>query len=240
MKTSLSKAATQRKVDACPRWYHQIEVGHGIVTPGGTDSWEKLERLKLPDIEGWSVIDVGANDGFFSFQAEKMGAARVLAVDKPHWTGEYEYGGGKTKERFINFKTAHQLRGSKIEYNVLDIYQLSPDRVGKFDLVMCLGVLYHVVHITHALENLISVADKLVVIESAIHDENIPDDIAQMVFTPGAHQNDRTNWWYPNVECLKRMMLLFGCDEVELIHPEQPGDIKEKTHRVVLHGHINS
>jgi tRNA (mo5U34)-methyltransferase len=233
-----TKAEVQEKVDACPRWYHQIQVGHGIRTPGGHSSWEKLKRLQMPeDLSDWSVLDIGANDGFFSFQAEKRGAERVLAVDGPHWTGEYEYI-GTVPGRKQHFETARELRNSKVEDLTLDIYDISPEAVGTFDLVLCLGVLYHLAHITRGLENAIKVTNELIIVESAVHRDTKTDDTPQMIFTPEKYARDGTNWWYPNVECLKQMMLTFGCADVKMVWPEELKETKRDKTRIVLHGYM--
>ncbi|HEY8641609.1 MAG TPA: TIGR04290 family methyltransferase, partial [Candidatus Dormibacteraeota bacterium] len=73
---------------AAHRWFHTIDLGDGVVTPGDDDSPAKLRTLGLPDrLDGLSVLDVGAWDGFFSFEAERRGAARVLATDDFCWSG---------------------------------------------------------------------------------------------------------------------------------------------------------
>ncbi len=75
-----------RELVASRPWWHRIDLGHGIVTPGLDDSARKLEWLQLPDsFEGKSVLDVGAYDGFFSFEAERRGARRVVASDWFAW-----------------------------------------------------------------------------------------------------------------------------------------------------------
>lgn len=239
MRQLRSKEETQARVDACPRWFHQINVGHGIRTPGGHNSWQKLKRLQIPDdLTGWSVLDIGANDGFFSFQSEIRGVERVMAVDGPHWTGNYEYI-GSVPGRKEHFETARELRNSQVEDRTLNIYDVSPARVGgKYDLVLCLGVLYHLAHLTVGLENAIKCAKKLVIIESAVHKDTRSDDVAQMIFIPGLYVNDGTNCSYPNVECLKGMMLTFGCSKVKMIWPEKLKDTERRTCRIVMHGYI--
>ena len=63
-------------------WFHSIPLDDGTVTPGLDSSMDKLEQVCLPkDLSGKTVLDIGAWDGFFSFQAEKAGAERVLATD---------------------------------------------------------------------------------------------------------------------------------------------------------------
>ncbi len=71
-------------------WFHSIDLGNGLVTPGweGPATKRKLGRLGLPDdLSGLTVLDIGAWDGFFSFEAERRGAARVLATDSYSWSG---------------------------------------------------------------------------------------------------------------------------------------------------------
>src|SRR5437588_10228091 len=82
----------QRLVEAVaqvPVWWHSIDLGDGVVTPGHKsptmldDEWQSLN---LPDLCGKSVLDIGAWDGFFSFAAERAGAARVVALDHYAWS----------------------------------------------------------------------------------------------------------------------------------------------------------
>ena len=70
------------------RWYHTIDLGGGVVTRGIDDSPFRLARLDLPQsLAGLTVLDIGAWDGFFSFEAERRGAARVVAADYFSWHG---------------------------------------------------------------------------------------------------------------------------------------------------------
>ena len=66
-------------------WYQSIELGEGLITPGetGEATRHKLEMMDLPsDMSGMSVLDIGCNEGFFAFEAERRGANRVMALDK--------------------------------------------------------------------------------------------------------------------------------------------------------------
>src|SRR2546423_15271821 len=70
------------------RWYHTIDLGQGVVTRGVDNSPERLARVHLPsDLSGCSVLDIGAWDGFFSFEAERRHASRVVATDHYAWHG---------------------------------------------------------------------------------------------------------------------------------------------------------
>jgi tRNA (mo5U34)-methyltransferase len=73
---------------AAIRWFHSIDLGNGVRTPGVDRTAQKLKRLTLPaSLSGKTVLDVGAWDGFFSFEAERRGAKRVLATDHYCWSG---------------------------------------------------------------------------------------------------------------------------------------------------------
>ena len=96
-------------------WFHRIDLGGGIITPGVDNSPSKLQYMHLPeDLTGKSVLDIGAYDGFFSFEAERRGARRVVATDQYCWksTG---MGDGE------GFKIAHDALGSRVEAKVIPV-----------------------------------------------------------------------------------------------------------------------
>ena len=75
---ALSDEQVRERIAAVPHWYHQIEVRPGIVTPGINDSAGTLAQLDLPqDCTGLRALDIGARDGFFSFELERRGAQVV-------------------------------------------------------------------------------------------------------------------------------------------------------------------
>src|SRR5436190_23950432 len=65
-------------------WYHSIDLGNGIVTPGMSGA-PLVDRSAMPDLRGKSVLDIGAWDGYYSFLAERAGASRVVALDHYAW-----------------------------------------------------------------------------------------------------------------------------------------------------------
>lgn len=76
------------KVAAVPFWFHSIDLGNGVITPGiksPEHHKKELASLRLPDLRGKSVIDIGAWDGFYSFTAVRLGAAQVVALDSHVW-----------------------------------------------------------------------------------------------------------------------------------------------------------
>lgn len=192
------------------RWYHTIDLGQGVVTRGVDDTPVRLARLGLPSsLAGATVLDIGAWDGFFSFEAERRGASRVVASDYYSWHG----GGWGTK---AGFELARTALGSKVEDVDIDVMDLSPERVGVFDIVFFLGVLYHLRHPLLALERIASVTRKLLILETVVDMVGIGRPAA--AFYPARElNNDPTNWWGPNVPALHAMLRDVGFDEVRTV-----------------------
>src|SRR6187455_1301559 len=147
------------------RWYHTIDLGGGVVTRGVDDTPLRLSRLQFPrDLTGKSVLDIGAWDGFYSFEAERRGAARVVATDHYAWHGT-GWGTGKGK---AGFELARTVLGSRVEDVDVDVMSLSPDKLGTFDVVLFLGVLYHVPDPLAALERVSAMTADLLIVETVI------------------------------------------------------------------------
>ena len=210
----MNKSELQTRVDAL-RWYHTIDLGQGVVTRGVDNSPERLSRVQLPaDLSGRSVLDIGAWDGFFSFEAERRDASRVVASDHYAWHG-VGWGTGLGK---AGFQLARQALGSRVEDVDLDVMQLSPDTVGSFDVVLFLGVLYHLPHPFLALERVASVTRDLLILETVVDMVGIGRPAA--AFYPGTELNgDPTNWWGPNQAAVQGMLHAVGFTRVELISP---------------------
>jgi len=115
------------------RWWHEIELAPGIVTPGDDSNRMKLpilDALGLPrDLHGKRALDIGTSDGYFAFELEKRGAA-VTAIDF-------------VPETYTGFATARKILGSRVDYRMQNVYTLNPVSYRLFDVVLFLGVLYH-------------------------------------------------------------------------------------------------
>jgi tRNA (mo5U34)-methyltransferase len=191
------------------RWFHTIDLGGGVVTNGVDNSPVRLARLELPPLAGKTVLDIGAWDGFYSFEAERRGAARVVAADHYSWHGT----GWGSK---AGFQLARTALGSKVEDVDIDVMDISPERIGTFDVVLFLGVLYHLRHPLLALERVSSVTRELMIVETVI-------DLAgfnrpAMAFYPGRELNhDPTNWWAPNEPALHAMLRDVGFPYVRTV-----------------------
>jgi tRNA (mo5U34)-methyltransferase len=197
------------------RWYHTIDLGSGIVTKGVDDTPRRLPLLRLPaDLSGRSVLDIGAWDGFFSFEAERRGARRVVASDYYAWHGQ-GWGTGKGKS---GFELARRALGSRVEDVDVDVLDLSAERVGTFDLVFFLGVLYHVPNPLLALERVAAVTGHCLVLETVVDMVGISRPAA--AFYPDRElNNDPTNWWGPNHAAVCGMLAAVGFRRVEVITP---------------------
>jgi tRNA (mo5U34)-methyltransferase len=211
---------------AALRWYHTIDLGGGVVTSGVDDSPQRLARLDLPpSFAGLSVLDVGAWDGFFSFECERRGASRVVASDYYSWHTD----GWGTKH---GFQLAREALSSRVEDVDIDVMDLSPERVGTFDVVLFLGVLYHLRHPLLALERVASVTRRLLILETVV--DMVGFRRPAMAFYPNRELNkDPTNWWGPNIPAVRGMLQTVGFDDVRL--PAEPPGALHRAARAVFH-----
>jgi tRNA (mo5U34)-methyltransferase len=191
-------------------WYHTIDLGGGVVTPGRDDTPRRVARLRLPEgLSGTTVLDVGAWDGYFSFEAERRGAARVLATDSFVWRGE----GWGSRE---GFELARRALGSRVEDMEIDVLELSAQRPGRFDLVLFLGVLYHMRHPLLALERIADVTANQLILET--HVDMLGSRRPAAAFYPGSETwGDPTTWWGLNPKALEAMLRLIGFRRVECV-----------------------
>lgn len=192
------------------RWWHTIDLGNGLIAPGVDDSLARLKKLGISqDLRGTTVLDIGAWDGFFSFEAERRGASRVLATDSFCWGGK----GWGTKE---GFELARKVLTSKVQDMEIDVLDISPEKIGVFDLVLFLGVLYHMRHPLLALERVFSVTGRQLILET--HVDMIGYRRPGMAFYPGVElKKDNTNWWGPNPAAVEAMLKTVGFKKVKIV-----------------------
>ena len=214
----VAKEELLKRVNA-HRWFHIIDLGNGIVTPGMYDPVTGIHgpRFCVPaSLEGKSVLDIGAWDGAWSFEAKRRDAARVVAAD--HWC----WGGGGWGDPEA-FKLAREALELDIEDVNIDVYDLSRERIGQFDVVFFFGVLYHLRHPMLALEKLrdVTAPGGLAIVET--HCAMLDVDIPALAFYPTTEEgNDPTNWFGPNPAALSGMLKACGFSDVTLtsLHPE--------------------
>jgi tRNA (mo5U34)-methyltransferase len=160
--------------DACeavasnPLWYHTIEVAPGLLTPGWFDLRPILDRMPWPDVRGKRCLDIGTYDGFLAFELERRGASEVLATDiadhelwdwPPHMRerGVDHLRALAGPRKGLGFEIARRLLGSSVQLAELSAYDLSPERIGEFDVVVCGSLLLHLRDPLRALETIRSV-----------------------------------------------------------------------------------
>lgn len=210
----MDAAALRQKADAL-RWYHTIDLGQGVITKGVDNTAYRLDRVDLPaSLAGRTVLDIGAWDGFFSFEAERRGAARVVASDYYAWRGE----GWGTENGKAGFELARAALDSRVEDIEIDVMDLCPERVGVFDVVLFLGVLYHLKNPLLALERVASVTRELMILETVVDMVGLKRPAA--AFYPARELNgDPTNWWGPNVPAVEGMLRSVGFSRVRIVTP---------------------
>jgi tRNA (mo5U34)-methyltransferase len=184
-------------------------------------------------VAGKSVLDIGAWDGWFSFEAERRGAARVLATDHFCWSGP----GWGTK---AGFDYAHARYGSRVASQDMNVQDMGPSNPGVFDTVLFLGVLYHLKDPLAALEHAASVTGETLVVETVTAFDPFPWKLAGY-FEGDEYNGDPTNFWAPNRACLAAMLRDVGFSRVEMVrnpnvvpHWRRP-ELYWKHSRVIAH-----
>lgn len=216
-------------------WWHSIDL-NGIITPGGKNADllnKEWECMDVPNLEGKTVLDIGAWDGYFSFQAERHGAKHVVALDHFVWAidreGWAEY--HKRCEKVARppdpientkywdpiglpgkrgFDLACTVLASKVKAVNRDYMLVSREEIGTFDVVLYLGVLYHMQNPFDALKKVAELTRGVAIIEThavEIYGHNSP--LAE--FYPESQLNgDPTNYWGLNLPALVGMCRAAG------------------------------
>ena len=256
-----------RNLETVDYWWHSIDLGNGIVTEGEKSPAvleAELRAIRLPDLRGKSVLDIGAWDGFFSFEAEKRDAKRVVALDHYSWStdlgAQQRYRKAHIEGKVVaapyheveglwrpdslpgkkGFDVAHQALGSKVESMVVDFHEGDLSSVGAFDVTLYLGVLYHVRDPLGAMTRVASVTSGVAIVESEAVLVRGFEGQALAQFYKGAELNDDpTNWWVPNSRGLQDMCLAAGFSRTELVAGAPPGigsqDDSAPHYRAVVH-----
>lgn len=209
------------------QWYHVIDLGHGIVTPGQYDLRPLLDHYGVPrSLEGRSVLDVGPGHGFFSFEFERRNAASVATAELGTWADhdaspalkdQFQKGTGNAQvARYLHgaLGLAIHALGSRVQRNFCNVYDLTPERVGTFDFVFCASVLLHLTDPLRALYGIRRVTRREAVISTGIDTtlEFVHQARALFLGTPSGQA-----FWFPTMTCLEKMALAAGFTRVERV-----------------------
>lgn len=203
-------------------WYHTIDLGHGVRTKGEFDHTPHLDRYALPArLDGKRVLDVGSFDGFWSFEFERRGAAQVVAWDAPTF-GDIDFpppirnampAGTLAAPTGSGFALAADILGSKAERITGSVYEMTPARIGLFDMSHIGNVLVHLRDPALALQRLAAVTRGESWIVEAIEPE-LGRDATLMRYMGG---QENCNWWRFSEPALLAMVRDAGFATAEVV-----------------------
>lgn len=211
-----SREEIERRVRSLGDWFHNLDL-RGVKTAPRhflgdypRIKWRRFAHAIPPDLAGKSVLDVGCNAGFYSLEMRLRGAARVLGIDSDD-------------QYLAQARFAAKVMNADIEFRRLSVYQIA-DLREQFDLVLFLGVLYHLRYPLLALDLLRRhVVKDLLVVQSLLRGSpeieplarDYPFSETEIFNRPGfprlhfierGFAADPTNWWIPNNACLEAML----------------------------------
>ena len=217
---TVDSTSLEERIQALGPWFHNMRIGGVQTAPQhflGDYPAVKYERFRdhIPaDLTGKTVLDIGCNAGFYSFEMKRRGADRVLGID--------------TDEHYLRqAQFTAEATGLDVEFRRMPVWQIA--QLGeKFDLVIFMGVLYHLRHPLLALDLIHEhVARDMFLFQSMQrgsrdvaaleHDydfmEPAPFDdpgYPKMHFIEHSYSHDQTNWWVPNRACTEAMLRSSG------------------------------
>lgn len=225
----ISTDEIRQRVAALGPWFHNLDLMGVQTAPGHflgdypRVKWSRFSAAIPADLSGRSVLDIGCNAGFYSLEMKRRGAKRVLGID---WDEEY-----LEQARF-----AAQVTGADVEFRKLSVYDVGA--LGeRFDIVLFMGVLYHLRHPLLALDLIHEhVARDMLVFQSMQRGssdvEQFEDNYAfwrtdhfddlsypKLHFVEHSYADDPTNWWIPNRACVEAMLRSTGFSITA--HPEE-------------------
>jgi len=210
----------ERRIRELAPWWHRIDLGNGLVTKDASlleepvdhpqALWERVRQVTPVSYTGAHVLDVGCNAGYCSFAAEKLGAARVVGVDS-------------VSRHIAQARFVKKVSRSKVEFRQLSAYDIRP-KLGKFDIVLLLGVVYHCRHPLLVLDRLRKVTEGCLVVESATFLGGRPEELCGLSAPPlwlvdnPPGSEELFNWFVPSPEALTAM--LRACGFRHVLHEE--------------------
>lgn len=220
-------------------WFHSIELRDGIKSPGSRGWENRCDKFRYDErLVGKTVLDIGAMEGGDTFAAESSGALDVTAYDVDNYL-QYDLGlnaawddvveryleakkYGKDKEwEFLNskrfgFEFCKNVRRSKAKRKSGTVYDLSPDIHGKFDVVFCYGLLYHVRHPILVIDKLFEMCNEMAFINTQIY-TGYASNSETVLFFNDKWRGSYSNWFVPTQTSFLDMVSSSGFKSVEMI-----------------------
>ncbi|HVF73132.1 MAG TPA: DUF1698 domain-containing protein [Chthoniobacterales bacterium] len=214
-------------LEALEPWFHRIDLGRGIFTKTESvmgepvdhpaPSWEVIRECLPADLSGKSVLDVGCNGGFYCVEAKRRRAQRVLGVD-----GQRQH---VRQGLFVR-----KVLGLDLEFRRFSVYDLDPEAIGRFDITLALGLVYHLKHLVLALERLYDITNELLILETAIiPPDKTPESFVQELGSitqtlhpllyaenPPDAKEQVFNWFLPSAPALQALLLNIGFENATL------------------------
>jgi tRNA (mo5U34)-methyltransferase len=229
---SQSEAAheeVQRRIRDLGPWFHNMDLAGVSTAPDHflgdypAVKWRRFAHAIPESLAGKSVLDIGCNAGFYAMEMKRRGADRVVGIDSdPVFLAQARF--------------AAEVRGLEIELHQLSVYDVA--RLGEsFDVVLFMGVLYHLRHPLLAMDLIHEHAARdLLVFQSMQRGSGAVEPVEEdypfwqtevfdrpayprLHFVEGRYAGDATNWWIPNRACAEAMLRSAGFDPVS--HPEE-------------------
>jgi tRNA (mo5U34)-methyltransferase len=235
---TLEKAHIEHRIRELGTWFHNMELGGVHTAPDHflgdypTCKWQNFKHSIPSDLKGKTVLDVGCNAGYYSLEMKRRGADRVVSIDSdPRYLAQARF--------------AAEVTGLSIEFRLMDVYDLASLHE-KFDLVIFMGVLYHLRHPLLALDLLNEhVVKDTLLFQSLTRGSRATCELASdypfeekriferpgypaMYFVEKRYSQDPTNWWIPNRACVEAMLRSAGF--AITAHPEEEVYICHRTH----------
>lgn len=223
-------AEMSKRVQDHPFWYHTIDVARGVTTPGWFDLRHVVNDLPWPNVAGKRCLDIGTFDGFFAFEMERRGAEQVVAVDvedhlKWDWPPDYRAAdlprdsGFTGPPKGAGFRLLAEMIGSKVRWEPISIYDLDPEVIGRFDVVVCGSLLLHLRDPIRALEAVRSVVAPN---GTFLSSEQIEPYLSVIRNRPLFKLNGSgrdCQWWLANSAGHRRMLYAAGFEVIDLSRP---------------------
>ena len=240
-RTTREIEALQDRVAAVPSWYHRIDLGDGIETPGPLRMADFLRWYHLPErMDGLRVLDVGASNGFFAYEFERRGATEVIAVDLPSWADHdwtpryrqefWRRSNAEDREHIDRaviedgFTIVGEALGSqRVQRIRTTIYELSAASLGTFDVVFSGAMLMHVRDPILGIQRMreCCMAGGRLIVSISAFQEDSKEPIARF-----AGKWDQCNWWQMSPACLKAILT---CCDFERIENEETYVLQDVT-----------